>query len=116
MSYKGYKDEILDERVRADARVLKFRRNPNRLPGSPRLGAPAMSDPVTPDTEVKPAAPAVKPVLPQALVIVLTLLASIAAAVPFIPGMPAVASAIASAVVAIAAAFGIASPGLQKKQ
>lgn len=74
-----------------------------------------MSDPATPETEVKPVvSPTGKPVMPQWLTIAMTVLAALAAVVPMIPGVPPVVSAIAASVAAIAAALGIASPGIRK--
>lgn len=57
--------------------------------------------------------PTGRPVLPQWLVIVLVVLASVAAVIVAIPGMPPVAVAIAGVVSALAAALGVASPGIR---
>lgn len=107
--------ELLDERIQARKRAILYGHT-NRLPGRPRLGEPAMSDPVTEDTKTPVVITHGAPVVPQWLTIVMTVLAALSAVVPMIPGMPPVVSAIAAAVASIAAAFGIASPGIRKSE
>lgn len=71
------------------------------------------------ETRVEPVNPTVsptgKPVLPQWLVIVLTVLAAAAGVAVVIPGVPAWVPAVGAGVTAVTAAFGIASPGLRSK-
>lgn len=61
---------------------------------------------------LKPAAGAV---LPQPVIVVLTVLVAVAGVLPLIPGIPPVAIAIAGVVTAVGVAFGIASPGIRRK-
>jgi hypothetical protein len=61
---------------------------------------------------LKPAAGAV---LPQPVIIVLTVLVAVAGVLPLIPGLPPVAIAIAGVVTAVGVAFGIASPGIRRQ-
>lgn len=56
------------------------------------------------------------PYLNQYVVIVITVLAAVAGVLVSIPSLPPVVHAIAGVVIAIATAFGIASPGLRKPQ
>jgi hypothetical protein len=89
----------------------------NRFPGRPKPGEPVMSEPAnttnTPPV-VNPSQPAAGAILPQWLAVILTVLVAVAGAIMFIPGLPPVVAQVASAVVALGAAFGIASPGIRK--
>lgn len=70
-------------------------------------------------TEAKAEANILKPaqgaVLPQWLVVTLTLLTIAAGVVVMIPGMPPTVVAIAGGVTAVGAALGIASPGIRRQ-
>lgn len=59
--------------------------------------------------------PAAGAVLPQPIVVVLTVLVAVAGVLPMIPGLPPVVAAVAGVVVAVGAALGIASPGIRRK-
>lgn len=61
---------------------------------------------------LKPAAGAV---LPQPVIIILTVLVAVAGVLPLVPGIPPVALAIAGVVTAVGVAFGIASPGIRRQ-
>lgn len=76
-------------------------------------GAYSMADEQT--NEVKDISPTGKPVFPQAVVVILTILAAVAGVLVVVPGMPPVVVSISTALVAICAALGIASPGIRQK-
>ena len=74
--------------------------------------------PLTPANEknsTTPTTAAHGAVLPQPVVLVLTILVAVAGVLPMIPGLPPVVPAIAGVVVAVGAALGIASPGIRRK-
>jgi len=73
---------------------------------------PANEKNSTTPTTAQPAAGAV---LPQPIVLVLTVLVAVAGVLPMIPGLPPVVTAVAGVVVAVGAALGIASPGIRRK-
>ena len=64
-----------------------------------------------PSEGTKPAAGAV---LPQPLILGLTVLVGVAAIVVAIPGLPPVVHTIAISVIAVGAALGVASPGIRR--
>lgn len=90
-------------------------KNPNRMPGRPGLHEAVMSEPVSEATQVKSISPTGKPVLPQALVITLTVLAVLAGGVAAVGtagvAIPPVVVGIAAVISSLCAAFGIVSPG-----
>jgi hypothetical protein len=102
------------------AKLVQFDRNKywkNRLPFRPALGQPAMSEPATPETNPVPISPTGKPVMPQVVTVILTVLAVLAGGVAAVGSagvaLPPVVVGIAASVSALCAAFGIASPGIR---
>ena len=80
-----------------------------------------MSEPVNAANEVKPAvSPTGKPVLPPVVVTIGAILVGLAGVVLGLPTagvtLPPAVLAIAGGIVALGAAFGIASPGIRRKE
>lgn len=66
--------------------------------------------------ETKPVSPTGQPMLqlPAWASMALAALAAIAGIVPMIPGLPAWATAVSGAIISLAAAFGVVSPGARR--